>query len=95
MVEQGPKIRLGQFGRAIHREGGRIIYNDNVVSGIALMRKGADTQTALAGLEAKVNEINDRILPPGVKIVPFIDRSDLIHFTTHTHLLRCVAGLMA
>src|ERR1017187_3961766 len=94
IVAQGPKIRLGQFGLAIHREDGRIIYNDDVVSGIALMRKGADTQTALGGLEAKVKELNDRILPPGVKIVPFIDRSDLIHFTTHTVLHNLTEGMI-
>lgn len=94
VVAQGPKIRLGQFGRAIHREDGKIVSNDDVVSGIALMRKGADTQTALAGLEAKVKELNDHILPPGVKIVPFIDRSDLIHFTTHTVLHNLSEGMV-
>ncbi len=94
MVEQGPKIRLGQFGRAIHREDGKIIDNDDVVSAWVPMRKGADTQTALEGLEAKVKELNDRILPPGVKIVPFIDRSDLIHFTTHTVLHNLAEGMV-
>jgi heavy metal efflux system protein len=84
VVAQGPKIRLGQFGRAIHRDDGKIIDNDDVVSAWVPLRKGADTQVALDGLHAKVKELNDRILPPGVNIVPFIDRSDLIHFTTHT-----------
>ena len=93
MVAQGPKIRLGQFGRAIHREDGKIISNNDVVSGIALLRKGADTQTALLGLEAKVRELNDQILPTGVKIVPFIDRTDLIHFTTHTVLHNLGEGM--
>jgi cobalt-zinc-cadmium resistance protein CzcA len=93
VVAQGPKIRLGQFGRAIHREDGKIISNDDVISGIALLRKGADTQTALAGLEAKVQVMNDRILPSGVKIVPFIDRTDLIHFTTHTVLHNLGEGM--
>jgi cobalt-zinc-cadmium resistance protein CzcA len=93
VVAQGPKIRLGQFGRAIHREDGKIVSNDDVVSGIALLRKGADTQTALAGLEAKVQELNERILPSGVKIVPFIDRTDLIHFTTHTVLHNLGEGM--
>src|SRR6266853_6609104 len=37
VVAQGPKIRLGQFARAIHREGGRIIDNGDVVSGIVLL----------------------------------------------------------
>ncbi len=44
IVAQGPKIRLGQFARAIHREDGKIIDNDDVVSGIVPMRKGADTE---------------------------------------------------
>ena len=93
VVAQGPKIRLGQFGRAIHREDGKIIDNDDVVSAWVPMRKGADTQTALAGLEAKVQELNDRILPAGVRIVPFIDRTDLIHFTTHTVLHNLGEGM--
>ncbi|HMD85834.1 MAG TPA: CusA/CzcA family heavy metal efflux RND transporter [Terriglobia bacterium] len=93
VVAQGPKIRLGQFGRAIHHEDGKIIDNNDVVSAWVPMRKGADTETALKGLEAKVQELNDRILPPGVKIVPFIDRTDLIHFTTHTVLHNLGEGM--
>src|SRR6202045_2627416 len=69
VVSQGPKIRLGQFARAIHREDGTIVDNDDVVSGIALLRKGANADEALAGIHAKVKELNDRILPPGVKVV--------------------------
>jgi cobalt-zinc-cadmium resistance protein CzcA len=94
VVAQGPKIRLGQFARAIHREDGRIIDNDDVVSGIVLLRKGADADNALAGIHAKVKELNDRILPPGVKVVPFIDRSDLVHFTTHTVLRNLTEGII-
>ena len=94
IVAQGPKIRLGQFARSIRREDGKIVDNDDVVSGIAPMRKGADAETALKGLEAKVKELNDHILPPGVKIVPFIDRSTLIHFTTHTVLHNLTEGFI-
>src|SRR4029077_15667080 len=94
VVAQGPKIRLGQFARAIHRQDGKIIDNDDVVSGIVLLRKGADADGALAGIHAKVAELNDRILPPGVKIVPFIDRSDLVHFTTHTVLHNLTEGIV-
>jgi cobalt-zinc-cadmium resistance protein CzcA len=94
VVAQGPKIRLGQFARAIHREDGKVIDNDDVVSGIVLLRKGADADTALAGIHAKVQELNDRILPPGVKVVPFIDRSDLVHFTTHTVLHNLTEGII-
>ena len=94
VVSQGPKIRLGQFARAIHREDGRIIDNNDVVSGIVLLRKGANADEALAGIHEKVKELNDHILPPGVKVVAFIDRSDLVHFTTHTVLHNLTEGIL-
>jgi cobalt-zinc-cadmium resistance protein CzcA len=94
VVAQGPKIRLGQFARAIHHEDGRIIDNDDVVSGIVLLRKGANADEALAGIHEKVRELNDHILPPGVKVVPFIDRSDLVHYTTHTVLHNLTEGIL-
>jgi len=94
IVSQGPKIRLGQFAKAIHREDGKIIDNDDVVSGIVLLRKGAAADTALQGIHKKVAELNDHILPPGVKIVPFIDRSDLVHFTSHTVLHNLTEGMI-
>jgi len=94
VVSQGPKIRLGQFAKAIHREDGKIIDNDDVVSGIVLLRKGAAADTALQGIHKKVEELNDHILPPGVKVVPFIDRSDLVHFTSHTVLHNLTEGMI-
>jgi heavy metal efflux system protein len=94
VVAQGPKIRLGQTARAIHREDGKIVDNDDVVSGIVLLRKGADADEALAGIHAKVQELNDHILPPGVKVVPFIDRSDLVRYTTHTVLHNLTEGMI-
>ncbi|HEY6303086.1 MAG TPA: CusA/CzcA family heavy metal efflux RND transporter [Terriglobales bacterium] len=94
VVSQGPKIRLGQFARAIHHEDGRIVDNDDVVSGIVLLRKGAAADAALQGINKKVKELNDHILPPGVKVVPFIDRSDLVHFTTHTVLHNLMEGMI-
>src|ERR1700728_1075623 len=94
LVSQGPKIRLGQFARAIHRQDGRIVDNDDVVSGIVLLRKGAAADTALQGIHKKVEEMNDHLLPPGVKIVPFIDRSDLVHFTSHTVLHNLTEGMI-
>ena len=65
-----------------------------MVSGIVLLRKGANADEALAGIHAKVKELNERILPPGVKVVPFIDRSDLVHFTTHTVLHNLTEGMI-
>jgi cobalt-zinc-cadmium resistance protein CzcA len=94
VVSQGPKIRLGQFARATHREDGKIIDNDDVVSGIVLLRKGANADEALRGIQAKVKELNDHILPAGVKVVPFIDRTDLVHYTTHTVLHNLTVGII-
>ncbi len=93
-VTQGAKIRLGQFGRAIHREDGKIIDNNDVVSGIVLMRKGANADSVLDGIHRKVQEMNDHILPAGVKIVPFLDRSDLVHHTTRTVLHNLTEGIV-
>src|SRR5580658_3907561 len=67
VVSQGPKIRLGQFARSIHREDGKIVDNDDVVSAIVPMRKGADAEAALVGLHAKIDELNTLILPTGVQ----------------------------
>jgi cobalt-zinc-cadmium resistance protein CzcA len=94
VVAQGPKIRLGQFARAIRREDGKIVDNDDVVSGITPMRKGADAETALKYLHEKIDELNDHILPAGVKIVPFIDRSELVHHTTKTVLHNLTEGII-
>ncbi|HTS31760.1 MAG TPA: CusA/CzcA family heavy metal efflux RND transporter [Bryobacteraceae bacterium] len=94
VVAQGPKIRLGQNGKTIHRSDGRVIDNDDVVEGIVLLRKGANSDSALEGIHAKVKELNDHLLPPGVKIVPFLDRSDLVHYTTHTVLHNLTEGII-
>jgi cobalt-zinc-cadmium resistance protein CzcA len=94
VVAQGPKIRLGQFARARHLSNGTIIDNDDVVSGIVLLRKGADSDSTLEAIHKKVQELNDRILPPGVKVIPFLDRSDLVHYTTHTVLHNLTEGII-
>jgi heavy metal efflux system protein len=94
VVEQGPMIRLGQFGEAYHRSDGILVDNDDVVSGIVALQKGANAQPTLEGVKAKVKQLNDQILPKGVKIVPFNDRSDLLHFTTNTVLRNLTAGMI-
>jgi heavy metal efflux system protein len=94
VVEQGPKIRLGQNGRTIRREDGRLIDDQDVVEGIVLLQKGDDSDPVLGGIEAKVRELNERILPKGVKVVPFLDRSELIHYTTHTVLHNLTEGIV-
>jgi cobalt-zinc-cadmium resistance protein CzcA len=93
-VTQGPKIRLGKLGKAIHREDGTVIDDDDVVEGIVQMRKDADPQATLAALHEKVKYLNEHVLPPGVKIIPHLDRSDLVHYTTHTVLHNLTEGII-
>ncbi len=94
VVTQGPKIRLGQIGRAIHRVDGKIVDNSDVVEGIVLLRKGADSDSTLVSIHEKVDELNRHILPAGVQIVPFLDRSNLVHYTTHTVLHNLTEGIV-
>jgi cobalt-zinc-cadmium resistance protein CzcA len=83
-VAQGPKIRLGQIGRATHREDGTIIDNPDTVEGIVLLQKGDDSDPVLSGIHAKVKELNEHVLPKDVQIKPFLDRSNLVSYTVET-----------
>ena len=93
-VAQGPRIRLGQIGKATRAGPGKVLDQPDEVEGIVLLRKGAEADRALDGVHAKIKELNERILPPGVKVVPYLDRSDLVHFTTHTVLHNLAEGII-
>ncbi len=93
-VEQGPKIRLGQIGRAIHRVDGKIVDNPDTVEGIVLLQKGDDSDPVLDGIHVKVKDLNQNILPKGVKIVPFLDRSDLVKYTVETVERNLTEGML-
>jgi cobalt-zinc-cadmium resistance protein CzcA len=93
-VHQGPKIRLGHMARANHLEDGRIIDEPDVVQGGVLLRKGAEEEPTLAAIHKKVYELNHGILPPGVEVVPMLDRSDLLHFTLHTVMHNLTEGMI-
>jgi len=94
VVAQGPKIRLGQIGKAIHRSDGVVVDDNDVVEGIVFLRKGADTAATLDGIHAMVQRLNEQILPHGVKIVSYLDRDDLVHYTTHTVLHNLAEGML-
>ena len=93
-VVQGPKIRLGHMARANHMEDGHIIDEPDVIQGAVLMRKGAEEQPTLDAIHKKVDELNNGILPPGVKVIPMLDRSDLLHFTLHTVMHNLAEGMI-
>lgn len=59
------------------------------VEGIVLLLRGQNPSQVLEGVHAAVDELNNEILPPGVKIHPFLDRTDLVKttLTTVSHTL--------
>src|SRR5471030_517272 len=69
--------------------------DDDIVQGIVLMRRGAQTLPTLTGVLAEVDKINtSNILPPGVRIERIYDRSALVDITTHTVLHNMVVGVI-
>jgi len=76
-----------------------IVNNDDVVEGIVLLRKGAVAETTLEALHQKIDELNGKdgkagLLPQGVKFVPHLDRSELMHHATHTVLRNLTDGVV-
>ena len=94
VVTQAPKVRLGQLGKTIRHEDGTVVNDDDVVEGIVLLRKGAEADVTLDALHRKIAELNNGRLPKGVKLVPHLDRSDLVHYTTHTVLRNLTDGVL-
>jgi len=69
--------------------------DDDIVQGIVLMRRGAESMPTIKRVEALIEQINtSNILPPGVHIERIYDRSDLIKVTTHTVLHNMVEGMV-
>ena len=66
--------------------------NEDVVEGIVLMRRGENPTVVLDGLSRRITELNDRILPAGVKITAFYDRSELVHTTLKTVFHNLIEG---
>ena len=84
-VTVGHQPRLGIAGQD---------NDDDIVQGIVLMRRGAETMPTLMGVLAEVEKINSSdVLPPGVRIERIYDRSRLVDITTHTVLHNMVMGV--
>jgi cobalt-zinc-cadmium resistance protein CzcA len=82
------------MARADHRPDGVIVDEPDVIQGGVLMRKGAEESPTLEGIHKKVDELNNHILPEGVKVIPMLDRSDLLHYTLHTVLHNLGEGMI-
>jgi cobalt-zinc-cadmium resistance protein CzcA len=84
-VAMGHAPRLGQFG---------YMHQPDAVEGVVLMRTGEQAQKVLKDVEAMTDTLNHTALPPDVKIVPYYDRTDLVHETTRTVEKNLVRGMV-
>ena len=83
-VTIGSAPRLGEFG---------FNKTDDAVEGVIMMLRGEQTQNVLKGVEEKTKQLNERILPPDVKVQPYYDRSDLVRLTIDTVEHNLVLGM--
>ena len=74
-VHEGNQPRLGLVG---------VNHDDDAIEGIVLLQRGEQSLPALKALQEKVQELNDGLLPPGMKLVTLYDRTNLIGLTTAT-----------
>ena len=88
VVEAG-KSRLGQVARADSHG-----KQEDVIEGIIVMRKGENPSEVLDAIRAKVNELNNSILPKGVKIDTFYDRTDLMDYAQETVIHNLIEGIV-
>lgn len=79
------KPRLGQVG---------LDEDDDLVQGIVIMLRGENPADVIEGLKTRINELNTRILPKNVEIVPFIDRSELVETTVKTVTTNLIEGVI-
>ncbi|MFZ5565635.1 MAG: efflux RND transporter permease subunit [Pseudomonadota bacterium] len=84
-VQIGAVPRLGRVGQD---------SDDDIVTGMVVMRKGENASEVLKGVKAKVAELNARGLPPGVQIEPYYDRSWLMGKTLSTVFRNLVEGAL-
>ena len=91
LVRDVAQVRVGQFPPQglVGQDGA-----DDIVNGIVVMRKGDNPSKVLAGVRAKIDALNARGLPPGVRIVPYYDRSWLITKTLHTVFANLTEGAL-
>ena len=85
-VQIGYRPRLGILGRD---------RGDDVVGAIVVQRRTEKTADMIPKVKAAIDRLNhDGSLPPGVRVVPFYDRSSLIAITTHTVLHNLIFGCL-
>ncbi len=90
--------RLGWVARSnglTDSTGKRVMTDEpDVVEAIVVMRKGANPTDVVAAIKAKVEKLNNGILPRDTHIVPYYDRSDLTEYATHTVTHNLAEGII-
>ena len=84
-VSIGAFPRLGVIGQDL---------DEDVVTGIVIMRRGENASLVLKAVKAKIEELNHRTLPVGVEIVPYYDRTWLMDKTLTTVFRNLVEGAL-
>ena len=84
-VVQSYTPRRGAVGVGLEREG---------VESFVWMRRGENPSRVLDGIHKKVNELNEVILPKGMKIETYYDRSDLVALTLSTVHENLLSGFL-
>lgn len=79
------KPRLGQVGYQ---------DEDDVVQGIVVMLRGQNPSDVIQALKERITDLNERILPHNVKVVPIIDRTELVNTTVHTVTKNLIEGVI-
>ena len=67
---------------------------DEAVEGIVQMLLGENPSEVLDRIHVAVDELNDEVLPPGVRIHPYLDRTDLVGETLKTVLHTLLIGML-
>ncbi|NBW37060.1 MAG: efflux RND transporter permease subunit [Cytophagia bacterium] len=84
-VAESFRPRMGKVGRG---------SDEDVVEGIVLLRKGENPSEVLKLLNETIDDLNNRVLPDGIKIKVFYDRTNLVDLTMHTVMENLVVGML-
>lgn len=79
------KPRLGQAG---------LNDNDDLIEGIVVMLRGENPSDVIERLKGRITHLNERVLPKGITIQPFLDRTELVDKTINTVSHNLVEGIL-
>ncbi len=84
-VNISSKPRQGQVG---------LNEEDDIVQGIVIMLRGQNPGDVIERIKDKIEDLNGHILPPGVSVEPFMDRTRLVDATIDTVIKNMIEGIL-